>query len=88
MSWCLRLESPIFLWVHYDHILRRLRLPESLTAQQLKVLSTSSPETPILIEVDWGAWHDGAFDGELHAIHCPPPLPYTRKKRVMAPMKV
>lgn len=88
MSWCLRLETPSTLWVHCGCTLRRLRLPENLKVPQAKILSTSSPDSPVEIEVEWGPWRDGAFDGKLVRLHVPPPKDFIRKKRQIVPMQI
>lgn len=54
----------------------------------MKILSSASPSFPIQIDVSWGEWHDGAFDGEVVSIHCPPPIPFQRRKRTVRPMSL
>lgn len=79
MAWCLRLESPNYIYVTVESVLKRIRLSESLTVPQMKILNLASPEQPMQVELEIGSWRQGAFDGTLSEIHIPPPRRFVRR---------
>ncbi len=92
LTWLLRLEDPRHLWIKHDGspVIMRLRLPENLTALQVRHLCLADCRLPIKIDVEIGEWHAGAFDATLAEIHCPvrPDAICAAKRRAPRTMRV
>jgi hypothetical protein len=90
LTWLLRLEDLRHLWIKHEGspVIMRLRLPENLTALQMRHLCMADCTLPIKVDVEIGQWHAGAFDAVLAEIHCPVrPDPVRPKRRAPRTMR-